>query len=56
MNPNVLLACDCNDKGSKYHMCDSDGNCDCKSNVIGNKCTACMSGYYRFPNCHGKNC
>lgn len=50
-----LLDCDCNNQGSNStEGCNSDGNCYCKANIIGSKCTSCNSGYYGFPDCKCK--
>ena len=46
-------ACGCSTYGSSSSSCTSSGICTCKPNVIGAKCTACMSGFYGFPNCQG---
>ena len=48
-----VSACDCNDNGSDSSICYSSGQCVCKTNVIGKKCTHCKSGYFGFPNCRG---
>ena len=46
-------------------MCNADGRvgedicnaetgvCDCKDNVIGDKCSYCEMGHYSFPDCKG---
>ena len=48
------LACNCNSQGSNSESCDDlSGNCSCKSNVVGSKCSDCEPGYYEFPNCTG---
>ena len=47
------LACNCHAQGSVSSACDSNGVCKCYTNVIGNKCTSCMPGYFGFPNCKG---
>ena len=50
-----LLACDCNKIGSNSaEGCNSEGNCYCKTNIIGSKCSSCISGYYGFPDCKCK--
>ena len=50
----LFPACDCNNSGSISTFCNSRGECTCKSNVNGNKCATCSSGYYGFPNCQGR--
>ena len=46
-------------------MCNADGRvgedicnaetgvCDCKDNVVGDKCDECAEGYFNFPECTG---
>ena len=52
---NVLfIDCACNAEGSADGTCENDsGKCNCKDNVVGNKCTECVSEYYGFPDCKG---
>ncbi|XP_071947992.1 uncharacterized protein [Antedon mediterranea] len=38
--------CDCHANGVVNNTCDSDGVCSCHGNWIGNKCDACVDGYY----------
>ena len=40
-----LLACDCDKTGSRGLGCDAIGQCDCKENVIGLKCSQCAVSY-----------
>ena len=47
----VLVECNCNEQGSKNATCNEDGICDCKSYIGGDKCDACETGYYGFPEC-----
>ena len=49
----TFIACGCSGSGASLASCTSSGVCTCKSNIIGNKCTNCTSGYYGFPNCQG---
>ena len=47
-----LSECKCNYGGTNGDAsCDETGLCNCKPNVVGQKCTQCKSGYYRFPEC-----
>ena len=47
-------ACMCNADGSSGITCGADdGKCDCKNNVMGDKCTQCVDGTYGFPDCQG---
>ena len=50
----TFLACGCHSQGSNSTECDSSGKCSCKLNVINDKCTACKSEYFGFPDCTGK--
>ena len=44
----------CNADGSSGITCGADdGKCDCKNNVMGDKCTQCVDGTYGFPDCQG---
>ena len=50
--------CKCNEKGSKelegIKQCDEpNGKCDCKPNVVGDKCIHCAKKFYKFPDCLG---
>ena len=47
----LALACGCNSVGSISIECDADGICNCKTDVIGDKCTSCKPGYSEFPSC-----
>ena len=47
----LALACECNSSGSTSSNCDANGICDCKADVIGDKCTTCKPGYSEFPSC-----
>ena len=46
------LECKCNKDGSMViTKCESDGQCSCKDNIDGLKCSKCKDGYFGFPNC-----
>ena len=47
----IFTACNCNKDGSRLMNCDVSGQCECKENVGGDKCDACMSGFIGFPEC-----
>ena len=47
------LACKCDEQGSLTELCDDDGKCDCKPNIVGEKCDACLDQFYSFPQCKG---
>ncbi|RUS82429.1 hypothetical protein EGW08_009817 [Elysia chlorotica] len=54
---NGAIRCNCNPDGSKGFDCSSNGGqCDCKDNIIGRKCSACAQGYYDFPSCKRCDC
>ena len=46
-------ACSCDQKGSTSTSCDKNGNCKCKSHIVGPKCSKCEPGYFGYPNCQG---
>ncbi|XP_077376606.1 laminin subunit alpha-3-like isoform X1 [Festucalex cinctus] len=51
------LPCNCDQSGSTGPACDpAGGQCPCKPNVIGQKCTKCATGYYGFPYCRPCEC
>ena len=41
----------CHAEGSVDNSCDDNGKCSCNSNVVGDKCDQCASGFVEFPNC-----
>ena len=49
----ILQSCDCNPLGSVSLNCDDHGLCDCKENVVGDKCDQCAEEHFNFPNCTG---
>ena len=46
--------CECNPLGSVSLDCDDHGLCQCKDNVVGDKCDQCAEEHFNFPNCTGK--
>ena len=48
-----LPECKCDSDGSKDEKCDEKGQCTCKDCIVGDKCTECKNGYYKFPACEG---
>ncbi|XP_055329207.1 laminin subunit alpha-like [Paramacrobiotus metropolitanus] len=51
------VSCDCNLDGSVSMQCEEmGGQCQCRANVIGRKCTRCKSGFWGFPACKQCNC
>ena len=51
----TFSACKCSTSGSSSTACNTNGQCTCKPNVVGTKCTECKSTFYGFPNCQGIN-
>ena len=45
-NSNYFLACECNQNGSVDLQCNSEGKCNCKENVLGDKCDEVLPGFY----------
>jgi len=43
--------CQCDSRGSTSTVCNDDGQCNCKNNVVGLKCDECRPGFFNFPNC-----
>uniref|UniRef100_A0A8C4YYG1 Laminin subunit alpha 3 n=1 Tax=Gadus morhua TaxID=8049 RepID=A0A8C4YYG1_GADMO len=51
------LPCDCDESGTTLPACDPDGGqCTCRPNVIGRRCSKCATGYYGFPYCRPCGC
>ena len=51
----VVAACNCVEEGSYGISCgEDDGKCNCKNNVVGDKCEQCIDGTYKYPECEGK--
>ncbi|XP_069161690.1 laminin subunit gamma-1 isoform X3 [Procambarus clarkii] len=44
----VCIACNCNDIGSRSLQCASNGICQCKPGVTGDKCDKCALNYFDF--------
>ena len=50
----IFTECQCDVAGSKSPTCNSNGLCECKTNLItGEKCSQCIVGLVAFPNCTG---
>ena len=50
-----IAACGCDPEGSESLQCNGIGQCQCKDNVEGTKCTQCVDYTYNFPGCSSKN-
>lgn len=51
------LKCECSYDGSTSFECNTfGGQCSCKPNVIGRRCSECKTGYFGFPNCRPCSC
>lgn len=51
------LPCECDFRGSMSFECDTfGGQCPCRPNIIGRKCSECRTGFYGFPTCRPCNC
>ena len=46
--------CNCNPNGVETEGCDASGQCHCKCDIQGLKCTECTDFHYGFPNCSTK--
>lgn len=50
------IACECHEVGSRNLQCNTEGKCQCKPGVTGDKCDRCAVNHYEF-GAHGcKNC
>uniref|UniRef100_A0A0P4VVW3 Laminin subunit alpha n=1 Tax=Scylla olivacea TaxID=85551 RepID=A0A0P4VVW3_SCYOL len=51
------LPCQCDFHGSVSFECEKfGGQCPCRSNIIGQRCNRCKTGYYGFPECRPCAC
>lgn len=49
------LPCECHPAGAAGPHCSPEGGqCPCRPDVIGRRCTRCRTGYYGFPHCKRK--
>uniref|UniRef100_A0A8B9FEP2 Laminin subunit alpha 3 n=1 Tax=Amazona collaria TaxID=241587 RepID=A0A8B9FEP2_9PSIT len=54
---NGALPCNCHSAGAMSPTCNPvGGQCICRPNVIGRRCSQCQTGYYGFPFCKLCNC
>ncbi|XP_033223143.1 laminin subunit gamma-1 isoform X2 [Belonocnema kinseyi] len=45
---NYCVACNCDETGSRSLQCNSEGKCQCKPGVTGDKCDRCSANFYNF--------
>ena len=50
-----FIACGCNLRGVEKGdlTCNSSGICNCRCDVVGDKCNMCQVGHQGFPDCDG---
>ncbi|MEE6464203.1 hypothetical protein FKM82_006212 [Ascaphus truei] len=54
---NGALPCDCHAEGATSPACNpTGGQCSCRPNIIGRRCSRCATGSYGFPLCRPCNC
>ncbi|XP_054841846.1 laminin subunit alpha-3 [Eublepharis macularius] len=54
---NGALPCNCHRNGATSPTCNPvGGQCSCKPNIIGRRCSKCRTGYYGFPFCKSCSC
>lgn len=53
----LSLACNCNEAGTIDNgVCDSNGICNCKPNVVSSKCSNCADGYWNLSLSNSDGC
>ena len=48
----IISECNCNEEGSNGITCDNNGICNCKANIMNDKCDECNVGLFPFPACY----
>ena len=50
-----FVACGCNVRGVEKGdlTCNNTGSCNCRCDVVGDKCNMCQVGHQGFPDCDG---
>ena len=53
----IVDDCNCHPNGTETNRCDASGQCHCKCDIQGLKCTECTDFHFGFPFCnHTENC
>ena len=53
----IVDDCNCHPNGTETNGCDASGQCHCKCDIQGLKCTECTDFHFGFPFCnHTENC
>ncbi|XP_038057388.1 laminin subunit alpha-like isoform X2 [Patiria miniata] len=54
---NGALPCECDRQGSQSFNCEQlGGQCQCRPNIAGRRCSRCKIGFYQFPSCQRCRC
>ena len=53
---NLCSDCKCNQRGSNGITCNSDFQCNCKTNYKGLICDTCNDNHFNFPTCQSCLC
>ncbi|XP_050312326.1 laminin subunit gamma-1-like isoform X2 [Anthonomus grandis grandis] len=48
--------CDCDETGSLFQQCNSEGRCQCRPGVTGDKCDRCQENFFDFTKFGCKSC
>ncbi|XP_066585793.1 laminin subunit gamma-1 [Prorops nasuta] len=48
LDDDYCVACNCDEIGSRSLQCNSEGKCQCKPGVTGDKCDRCAANFYNF--------
>ncbi|KAL1516830.1 hypothetical protein ABEB36_000679 [Hypothenemus hampei] len=50
------IPCECDETGSMFQQCNSEGKCQCKPGVTGDKCDRCQENFFDFTKSGCKSC
>lgn len=57
MKSDMFTGCECDSRGSVSELCDQvTGQCVCHSEVTGQRCDRCQTGFWGFPFCQLCDC